>query len=466
MARTQQTRQTRRLFSTAIATIKQHGIAVGVLAALVLITAYPVIQRLIGGLGPSTDVTNQVPWGLWVIFYVYFVGMSAGAALISTLSYVFNLQVFDSIRRAALVVALLGLAFGGLFIGFDIGRWDRLFSTFIFFHWTSALSWEIRFFFLYIIVLAVMLIVDIRLTLGKSAHPDRARSVLKGFGIALIPIALLGVLGSEAMIFSTNSTRPMWYGPMLPLVFIISSVMAGAAILIVIAYVHERSQQRQLKRQDGQDRQGRRDIAVAAPFTTAPLIAALGKILLTFTFIDMLVSTFEYCVPLLAGESAELTVIRWTTTGPWAWVFWGLYIAVGLVGTAAILLSRFGRSSHGILTAAICALIGVLAIRFTIVIPPQIPRLLSGFPAGEFAPTLSEWLVAVCFISLGVLLYVLATAFLPIHPHDCTASAGSQLSAHSDSVSMSPDSTSENLDSTGDNALAAAATFSSDQGDK
>ncbi|NLC77244.1 MAG: polysulfide reductase NrfD [Clostridia bacterium] len=39
-----------------------------------------------------TNLTSDVPWGSWVAFYIYFVGMSAGAFLLSSLIHVFDME--------------------------------------------------------------------------------------------------------------------------------------------------------------------------------------------------------------------------------------------------------------------------------------------------------------------------------------------------------------------------------------
>ena len=37
-----------------------------------------------------TNATQNTPWGLWVATYLYFIGLSAGAFLLSSLIYVFR----------------------------------------------------------------------------------------------------------------------------------------------------------------------------------------------------------------------------------------------------------------------------------------------------------------------------------------------------------------------------------------
>src|SRR3990172_9218353 len=67
-----------------------------------------VAQRLLTG-HELAGYTSNIPWGLWVAAYVYFVGLSAGAFLISALIYVFGLRRLEPIGKLALFTALVSL---------------------------------------------------------------------------------------------------------------------------------------------------------------------------------------------------------------------------------------------------------------------------------------------------------------------------------------------------------------------
>ncbi len=57
--------------------------------------------------GPIDEGTTQlVPWGIWVSGYIFFLGLSAGSFLISTLIYVFGVKQLEEAGPAALVQAL------------------------------------------------------------------------------------------------------------------------------------------------------------------------------------------------------------------------------------------------------------------------------------------------------------------------------------------------------------------------
>lgn len=59
-------------------------------------------------------------------------------------------------------------------------------------------------------------------------------------------------------------------------------------------------------------------------------------------------------------------------------------------------------------------MIGILGVRFNIVLPALMPPLLPGLPAGQYYPSWLEWAAAGGVIAFGVLLYTLAVRWLPI----------------------------------------------------
>ena len=63
--------------------------------------------------GPIDEGTTQlVTWGIWVSGYIFFLGLSAGSFLISTLIYVFGVKQLEEAGPAALVQALGCLLLG------------------------------------------------------------------------------------------------------------------------------------------------------------------------------------------------------------------------------------------------------------------------------------------------------------------------------------------------------------------
>ncbi|HBP64372.1 MAG TPA: molybdopterin oxidoreductase, partial [Desulfosporosinus sp.] len=116
-----------------------------------------------------TNITSTTPWGTWVAFYIYFVGMSAGAFLLSTLIYVFGMEQYEKIGKDALLVAILSMVLAMVFILLDLGHMERFWHALWYMNWTSVLAYEVRFYVLYVALLLSELYFARRIDLIKTS---------------------------------------------------------------------------------------------------------------------------------------------------------------------------------------------------------------------------------------------------------------------------------------------------------
>lgn len=345
-----------------------------------------------------TNLTSIVPWGAWVAFYLFFLGLSAGSFLVSTLIYVFGMEQFESIGRSALLSAIVSMGVGLAFIGVDLGRVERTPFVMMYFHWTSPLSWEVRFYVIYIAVLIVELIIAIRVHKRLVRSRERAARWLRILGTIGIPLAIFGVHGGTGTIFAVLKARGLWSGGLFPVIFVVSAMVSGTALLLVIYFLERRI--RRLRPDPG-------------------VVNGLASVLTAVLLIDLGLMFYEFVVPLLAFQHHETTVISVITTGPMWWSFWIVQLGLGMIVPAVILLAPRLRARHGALVTAGClVLMGVVGVRFNIVIPPFIPAIMDGLPDGTYAPNALEWALSIGFIAAGVLVYSVVSELLPIHESD------------------------------------------------
>ena len=351
------------------------------------------IQRLFGGLA-ATELSSQVPWGAWVAFYIYFVGMSAGPAILSSLVFGFRLKQAEGIGRSALLLAALSLGVGLAFIGVDLGRLDRSFFAVLHFHWSSPLSWAVRAYLVYLVLVVIQLVLAIRLQRGLGDDDDNRRW-LKILSAIALPLAIIGVLGAEGALFAVVSARGTWAGGLFPVLLFVSAVLAGTAMLLLVHYLAERGSGRRPNRQ---------------------LMGFLSSILLAALLVDAGITFYEYGIPLLAMNKQETQILDVMMFGPYSWTFWVLQIVLGLVLPIIIMMTPRLRSSMGwVAAAAGMVVVGIMGVRFNIVLPPQINPVLDGYAQGHYFPSLMEWGVAVFLIAGGCLVYSLVAAWQPIH---------------------------------------------------
>jgi Ni/Fe-hydrogenase subunit HybB-like protein len=105
-----------------------------------LVGSWGMAQRLMYGLNPVA-FGSYVPWGLWVAFYLFFLGLSAGAFLVTTMAYVFEMKRFESIGPLAAFTVLVALLCEVLFITLDLGRMTRIYQFLLSPSFSSLMTW-------------------------------------------------------------------------------------------------------------------------------------------------------------------------------------------------------------------------------------------------------------------------------------------------------------------------------------
>jgi len=374
----------------------------GFLGLLIVAGGIAFFFRMTQGLA-VTNLSSTTPWGAWVAFYIFFVGLSAGAFLLSSLVYVFGMYQFERIGRAALLSAIVSMGVALAFIAVDLGRIDRSALPLVFFHWTSPLSWEVRFYIVYIILLSAELAIAIRLHKGLSKSSVRAQRRLRILGTIGIPLAIFGVHGGTGTIFAVLKARGMWFGGLFPVIFVVSAMVSGTALLAVIHYAQSRGS-------------GRRP--------DAGLMKGLATVLAGVLCVDLGLMFYEFIVPLLAFQPHDGDVIRVMTLGPMWWSFWIIQLLAGMIIPLVVLLTPRLRARPGMVAAAaVLVVVGIVGVRFNIVVPPLIPGVIDGLPAGHYLPSLVEWVLSLGLIAGGAAAYSLISELLPIHDHDDGAEA-------------------------------------------
>lgn len=386
-----------------------------------------------------THMTQNVPWGLWISLYIYFIGLSAGSFLLSTLIYVFGVKRFEPAGPMALLQALGCLLAGMVLIFVDLGHPERFLNVFL--HWnpSSVLAWECLFYTAYALIILAELFIVLRPALARRARdggpwaglsrllslggkpPDAAWIAasarrLKILGIIGIPVAI-GVHGGTGAIFAVVKSRPTWYTGLLPIVFLVSALASGGALLTFLsAAVSRRADGRQLD-----------------------LVRGLARLTIGIVAFDLLLIASEVLVVFYGGMPLHIAGWHSILFGPYWWLFWFVQLGLGAVLPILIIAGRRTGHSVGWLGAAgLLVVVGVAGVRLNIVIPaqiaPEFPTLPQAYHHARFAvgyfPSLNEWLVGLGIIALGVWALLLCRKILPLEEagtpgaHEAPAGAG------------------------------------------
>jgi len=218
-----------------------------VLAGLFGLSALTIAWRLVAGLGATTALNDGYPLGLWIAFDVVTgTALACGGYVVAILVYVLNKGRYHSLVRPALLTSVLGYSLAGFGVFLDIGRWWAIWKVPVYFwrwNFNSALLEVALCIMSYVVVLWIELSPALlerykesriaalrRIALTWPPLVERASVALIALSI-LLPTMHQSSLGT-LMLLAGSRLHPLWRSPILPLLFLISCVSMGFAVVV------------------------------------------------------------------------------------------------------------------------------------------------------------------------------------------------------------------------------------------
>ncbi len=202
-----------------------------VLAVLGILVAGMVVSYLVAYLRGYQvwGINNAVPWGQLIIFDIYFIGLSAGAIVVSGLSYVLGKEEYKPIGRIAVFLGLLLFAGAMICVMVDLGRPEKFWRLFMYGYlnnMTSMFALNSIWYGGYMLLMAVYLWLAIE-NKKKLATIVGTIDILWAVGVHSFTGAIFGVIGARDILFS----------PLKPFEFITAALTSGTALLTIIVVV-------------------------------------------------------------------------------------------------------------------------------------------------------------------------------------------------------------------------------------
>jgi len=371
-----------------------------------LFGAFAVYQKLTYG-DEFVNFGSRVVWGLWVAMYIYFIGLSAGAFLLSSLVYVFKMKIFEKLGKLALITALVTLICALLSIWFDLGHQWRFFEVFTTPNLPSSMmAWMIWLYTAYFIVLIVETILAFRIDSGKLTgaklvKKQRTLQILASFGIPLA-IAFHGGVGA---LFGVIASNPIWHSALTPIVFLTGAVLSGSALLTMIFIFLWKDKASEDYRK---------------------ISFLLGRIILVVVLFDLLLEWAELSIAMWLGAPTHIAGFKEMLYGHYWYVFWIFHILLGVVVPVVIFLVK-PRKPYWVGLASLLVAFTFFGVRLNIVIPGLVTPKIQGLGEAFFSkrllysysPSLQEWLVGLFIVTLGIALFYLGDKYLKLtSPHN------------------------------------------------
>ncbi len=304
------------------------------------------VYRFIYGLGSVTNLTQDTPWGLWMGFDVVTgVALAGGAYVITFVVYVIKVEKYHSIVRATVLNGFLAYCFYGGALLIDLGRpWNApnpyIGNSFGFSSVLFLICWH---FLLYM----VAEFLEFSPVIAEWLHLEKARKFLKSLTLVTvvlgITLSMLHQSGLGALfLMAQPKIHPLWWSSFIPILFFVSSIYAGLAMIIVEGTISH-SVFRKL-------------IAPNSHHSFDEIIFGLGKGAAIVMFV------YYFFKALLFIHDKQWEMINDV------WGYWYLLEVIGFVLVPALMFA-FGfkhRSLNIIKTAAVMALLGIVLNRLNV----------------------------------------------------------------------------------------------------
>lgn len=381
---------------------------IGLLLLIGLISAFRVFSQ---GL-VLTNMSDTVPWGLWITIDLSSIALGAGAFTLSAIVYVMGLKRFQPIIRLAIYVGFIGYTAALLTLVMDIGRPDRFWHPWVYWNVHSVL-WEITW---CITIYLTIMIFEFLPVITELKFFDRwpwtRTAAHKLHSIAPL-LALLGLLISLLHQSSLGATygivkaRAIWFKPSMPIMFILSAIAVGPALTMTVAFLSEWIT-------------GKRRIPHDILFTIAQYSGFALLVYGYLRFWDTMATTYYGRTP---SVMQALSLLRETT--PYNFSFWVLEIILGvLVPAIFFLMPRFRRRPVFLVIGTGLAVMGIIVNRWNttvsgLTVPLSYsPGVLYQAPTGSYFPNLTEWGIALGVIGYVLFMLTIGMLFLPLFPKE------------------------------------------------
>ncbi len=374
--------------------------AVGVGAALVVFIKGLVI----------TNLTDLVPWGLWISIDLSAIALAAGAFSVSAIAYLLRKKELQPMAKTAVFVGFVCYSIAMMMLLLDIGRPDRFWHGFVFWNIHSPL-WEVTICVgLYFSVLMMEVLPIIGHWHPVEQHLPRLSTRMTGLHRFTPVLAFIGLFlstlhqSSLGLTYGKLVARPIWYGSWsMAITFYVTAIIGGIALVTFISFFSAR-----LTPQARINKQVLDKMAHGLGWAVLFLLA-----LRWWTLMGMPV---DY-VP---GKTEALHIL---TRGRLAFNFWWLEIILGMVVPIIILLiPQFRRNERLRMAALLLVAIGVVAYRWNtnlvgqLVVFGTVPG--SDIPIfTHYTPSLVEILTGAGVIAYGLLAITFGVRYLHVIDH-------------------------------------------------
>ncbi|MGB8218139.1 MAG: NrfD/PsrC family molybdoenzyme membrane anchor subunit [Candidatus Methanoperedens sp.] len=342
------------------------------------------MEGLIWGFVYPNEV--EIQWSILIVLYPYITGLVAGAFIASSLYHVFGKQEIKPVARFALLTALSFLLVATMPLLTHLGHPERGIEIMFTPHVTSAMSGFGYIYSFYLIVVVLEIWLSFREDIVKKAHNSKGWKELLYSALALFSydisekalhedeklakrLAIIGIPsaaflhGYVGFIFGGIKANPWWSTPLMPLIFLMSAIVSGIALLILLYVFSMKLRKHAIDHK---------------------CLHSLAHYLWVFLIFDVTLELLEI-ISMKYASREEVDIINRLLSDKIATTFYGVQLTMGIFIPFVLLLlvgmikNRETLKMIMISISSVFVVIGVFAMRWNVVIGGQeISKSLSG----------------------------------------------------------------------------------------
>jgi len=367
------------------------------LGAVALIVGTVVaIMTLINGHDTMFNLSPEVPWGLLIASYAFFVLTASGLAFIGGVGHAFGNSAYLKINRRIVVMAFAVLLAGFTQIGMELGHplrlaWYMLVSP----NLSAPITWMGVLYSIELLILALELYLVLK---PNPTEKDHRNSAIIGSCAMVFGVLAAATLG---FVFGSNTARPFFHGSYFSTFFVVSGITAGAAMLL---FVHNLIYWGRI------------------PSSLSSTMSSLGKLMAT----GIGVMGFLYLWKILAtiyspAADGGYAAVRELLSGSLSINFWGGELFLAVVLPLLLVLITKAQSMKTLGLAGFLYIIGFFFTKYDFIIAGQVPaggddligsgiNRMADFQA--YVPATGEWMIMLMGCGVFFTLYFLAEKVL------------------------------------------------------
>ncbi len=354
------------------------------LLAFTLLGVGLALYRLAVGLGPTTNMSDHYPWGIWITIDLFLIPVAGAAFTISLISYFLGREDYHLIIRPAVLAGFIGYGIVGILLFLDIGRWNQFYNILVpgYINLHSFLE-EISLCITLYTGILILEVAPVFLEKWNIKTPirwiERGIFIIAGAGIVLSMLHQSS-LGSLFLLMP-HKLHPLWWTPALPLLFYLQAVYTGLGTTAIAVRLIWRAMKLPINRE---------------------LFRRIGQAMSINLMLYLAVKVGDWMgggkVPLLLQPDA-FGLIAW------------LELIIGIFIPLGILLSKFVGHTAGPFWAGVFALIGTFIDRLVV----SWIGLAEPSPVA-YTPSWIEIMIMVGMIAGGFLLFGAVVRYFKLFP--------------------------------------------------